>query len=352
VPLWQRTWQAGKRKISRRLGFLSDQIFYLDSAMKTPRSDVERLALYSPAVQLDFLSPVDLSPMHNFYQPRHVYGIGDATVDPLSGLVYDHAGVFIAESSSWLPSRQFYSWPKPFLKKHHHVLRGEYIFFPTNGYYHWLIEDLPVFLHSLAKAPGAKVLCSHLPAPYVKEVLASIANEVVFISRPTAVELLVLTAKTGGLGSPVAGLTPHPADIATLRQHFASALSTEPPSEKLYASRIGQSRSPSNEAALEARVREHGYRSFSGAGLTLRQQAAIFSRATRIVGVHGAGLANVIWCQRGVSLLELFAGSYLPSCYSALTSIRGGSYNRLIYCADDDNVVHSSALEKVAAGPE
>jgi len=179
----RRVLQAAKRRIVNRLGVISDQKFYLDSAIVRPRSDVERIMLHSEATDVEFLLPVDGSRVRNSYRPRFVYGVSHATIDPISNLVYDSAGQFIAESSSWLALRQLYSWPQPQVKVKSSVLRGEYIFLPSNSYYHWLIEDLPVFLRSLTVAPRVRVLLARNAASYVREITELIANEVASVAN-------------------------------------------------------------------------------------------------------------------------------------------------------------------------
>src|ERR1700682_4614977 len=68
--LARRVLQAAKRKIIYHLGFVSDQKFYLDSAIVRPRTDVERIMLYCDAVDIEFLLPVDGSKARNSYRPR------------------------------------------------------------------------------------------------------------------------------------------------------------------------------------------------------------------------------------------------------------------------------------------
>ena len=203
--LARRALQAAKRRIVYQLGFVSDQKFYLDSGIVRPRTDIERIMLYCDAVDIEFLLPLDGSKARNSYRPRFVYGLSDATIDPLSNLVYDSNGQFVAESSSWLALRQFYSWPQPKIRVPRSKLTGEFILLPTNGYYHWLIEDLPVFLKSLAIAPRAKVLLPRDAGSYVREVTRLIDNEIVLFGSPVRVERLVMTGKTAGMGSPLAG---------------------------------------------------------------------------------------------------------------------------------------------------
>jgi len=317
--------------------------------MVKPRSDVERIAVYSDAVEIEFLLPVDGSKARNSYRPRFVYGLKDATIDPISNLVYDSNGKFIAESSSWLALRQFYSWPQPTTRVRSSKMPGEFIFLPSNGYYHWLIEDLPVFLKSLAVAPSARVILSKTAPSYVLEVAKLIDNDIVFVSSPVSVERLIMTAKTGGVGSPLAGLTPHPADVAILRDFFAKYHEPRPSDRRLYLSRLGQKRSPANESALQLDFEKQGFVSFDGTRMSLLSQIALFSSARQLVGMHGAALANIVWAPEGVNVCEIFSSDYLPSCYSALTSIRYGCYTPLSYTPGRENMIDAATLERLSA---
>jgi hypothetical protein len=344
----RRVLQAAKRKIITHLGFVSDQKFYLDSGMARPRTDVERIMLYCNAVDIEFLLPVDGSKARNSYRPRFVYGLADATIDPISNLVYDSSGQFIAESSSWLALRQVYDWPRPKMRVPVSRLPGEFIFLPNNGYYHWLIEDLPVFLKSVAVAPKARVILSRRAAPYVREVAELIDNEIVFIDFPVRVERLVMTAKTAGMGNPLAGSTPHPADVTTLRDFFVKYRGPSPGDRKLYLSRVGQKRSPVNESALQLDMEKQGFVLFDGTGMSLLSQIALFSSASQLVGIHGAAFANIVWSPEGVDVCEIFSPDYMPCCYSALTAIRCGCYTPMFYTPGPENMIDGATLERLA----
>jgi capsular polysaccharide biosynthesis protein len=346
--LARRILQAAKRRTLVRLGMVSDQKFYLDSAIVQPRKDVERIMLHSDAVEIEFVLPVDGSRARNSYRPRFVYGLSDATIDPIPSLVYDSKGQYIAESSSWLQLRQFWDWPKPKIRVPRAGLTGEFIFLPSNNYYHWLIEDLPVFLRSLAAAPKARVIVPRSAAGYVREVAGLIDNEKVFIGSPTRVERLVMTAKTGGMGSPVAGLTPHPADVAILREFFGKYFESGSCYRKLCLSRVGQARSPRNERDLQSRLEKLGFTTFDGMGMSVCSQIALFSRARWLIGLHGAAFSNIVWASEGVEVCEIFSSGYLPSCYSALTAMRAGRYTSVSYTANANNNIDAETLERIA----
>lgn len=347
--LVRRMRQAAKRKILNRLGMVSDQKFYLDSAMVSPRTDVERIMLYCDAVDIEFLLPVDGSKARNSYRPRFVYGLTDATIDPVPNLVYDSTGQFVAESSSWLPLRQFYSWPQPKMRVPTSKLRGEFIFLPSNSYYHWLIEDLPVFLKSLAVSPRAQVILSRNAASYVREVAGLVDNDIVLVGSPVRVERLVMTAKTAGMGSPLAGLTPHPADVAVVREFFAKYREPHSCERKLYLSRVGRERSPTNERDLQLDLEKLGFVSFDGTGVSLLSQIALFSSVGQLIGMHGAAFANIVWASEGVEVCEIFSSGYMVGCYSALAAIRSGRYTPVSYAAGADNMIDTATMERLAA---
>jgi hypothetical protein len=347
--LARRALQAAKRRIIYKLGFVSDQKFYLDSGIVRPRTDVDRIMLHADAVDIEFVLPVDGSKARNFYRPRFVYGLSDATIDPISNLVYDARGQFIAESSSWLVLRQFYSWPQPSIRVPGSRLSGEFVFLPNNSYYHWLVEDLPVFLKSLAVTHRAKVLLPGNSAPYVREVAELIDNEIVLMDSPVRVERLVMTGKTGGMGSPLAGLTPHPSDVAILREFFAKHQEPAADERKLYLSRVGQKRSPVNEAALQLEMEKQGFARFDGTGMSLLAQVKLFSSARQLIGMHGAALSNIVWTPAGADVCEIFSSTYMPSCYSALTAIRGGHYTAVSYAPGPQNMIDPASFEQLVA---
>jgi len=346
--LARRALNTAKRKAVVRLGMVSDQKFYLDSGIVKPRQDVERIALHSDSVNIEYVLPVDGSRAMNTYRPRYVYGLVDATIDPVPNLVYDSNGQYIAESSSWLQLRQFWDWPQPKIGVPRTRLSGEFILLPSNGYYHWLIEDLPVFLKSLAVARKARVIMPNNAAPYVREFVGLIDNEILQIGSPVRVERLIMTGKTAGMGSPVAGLTPHPADVSILREFFRKFFEPGLCDRRLYLSRMGRGRSPANENELQSRMEKMGFEVFDGSDMSLRSQVALFSRASRVIGLHGAALSNIVWTPEGVDVCEIFSSGYMPSCYSALTAMRRGRYTPVSYVAGAENRIDTATLERLA----
>jgi len=66
-----------------------------------------------------------------------------------------------------------------------------------------------------------------------------------------------------------------------------------------------------------------GFEKFDGTGLSIREQANIFRSAQMIVAVHGAALTNLVFCEPGTKLLELFSWDYVNPCYRDLCHLAG-----------------------------
>lgn len=64
--------------------------------------------------------------------------------------------------------------------------------------------------------------------------------------------------------------------------------------------------------------------------LSVEAQARLFSEASVVAGVHGAGLANIAFCKPGTTVLELY-GAHLAPCYWAISALCGLRYANL-YC--------------------
>jgi hypothetical protein len=323
---------ALKRKLIQKAGLVSDQKYFLDSHFKEQRTkDVERVALYSDVCSVEYKQPINGNKVLNYYPPRYIYRLSEPIVDPISGLVYDSEGEFIAESSSWRPLRLLYSWPKPKVKTNIKKLKGEYLFLPNEGYFHWLLQDLPAFIGALEEYPDTPVLVFPETYSFVKAFLKSLPNEIIPITKLTKVESLIMVGKTAGQGNPLLGATLHPQDVQTVKNYFKKYISSsEEDKKKIYLSRVGYRRSPANEIELENKLKERGFEIFNAnSGLDLFQQVNLFAQAETIVAVHGAALANLVWCKEKIKVIELFPSAYIPACYSILSSCLNIDYKAI-----------------------
>jgi len=101
--------------------------------------------------------------------------------------------------------------------------------------------------------------------------------------------------------------------------------------EKIFVTRRDATkRGLENEAALEAMLITHGYRTVVLSELTVVQQIELFRSARYIVAPHGAGLTNLIFSRSGASLIELISEDYLNPCFFAVCAARGIEYTGVV----------------------
>ncbi len=68
---------------------------------------------------------------------------------------------------------------------------------------------------------------------------------------------------------------------------------------------------------------------------TVDEQIRLFAEAAVVVGPHGAGFTNLLWCQPGTKVLEFFYGGYTPPYFYYICQLLGLEYSRMV---DDKNV--------------
>lgn len=71
-----------------------------------------------------------------------------------------------------------------------------------------------------------------------------------------------------------------------------------------------------NLKSVEQTLSEYGYESYTLSEMPWMEQVQLFAGADRIVGVHGAGLVNMIYSSGNTSVVELFGRHVTPGYYS------------------------------------
>jgi hypothetical protein len=103
--------------------------------------------------------------------------------------------------------------------------------------------------------------------------------------------------------------------------------------DKIYLKR-GRSRgrrlTTANARQVEAVVKAFGYRIVDADSMSIQEQRKLFANAAYVIGLHGAGLTNLLF-RAGASLhlTELFPGSFYPPHYFWLCNELGFTYDAL-----------------------
>lgn len=72
------------------------------------------------------------------------------------------------------------------------------------------------------------------------------------------------------------------------------------------------------------------------AKMSVAEQAELFNEAEIVVGAHGAGLSNVVFCQPGTKVLEFFPEKYVRHAYYDICNQCGLEYHYLLCPCDGD----------------
>jgi capsular polysaccharide biosynthesis protein len=120
-------------------------------------------------------------------------------------------------------------------------------------------------------------------------------------------------------------------EIEALAQHFLQRSSYRHGNDdgtKIYVSRVGSSRSLDFEQELEEYLEAKGFITLRADGLSdIYQNAEIFAQARTVIGPHGAGLANIVFCAQGTKVIEIATHNWWNSSFSSVAQL-----NELAHC--------------------
>lgn len=206
----------------------------------------------------------------------------------------------------------------------------------TDVYFHWMFDVLPrLELIRLAKISFSDIdyfIFSSYHRPFQIETLKEldISPKKVITNR----EYVHLRAEK--LLLPSWGGTPGQMPYWVcqfLRDKFLNSCVAESSNKKrrIYISRANAThRKITNEVELMQVLEPLGFVSVQLETLSVKEQAHLFSSAEMIVAAHGAGLSNLVFCQPGTQVVELFSPNYVEIHYWALSHQLGLDYYYLI----------------------
>jgi len=120
---------------------------------------------------------------------------------------------------------------------------------------------------------------------------------------------------------------PNRADILALRKYVLALVPpAKGPRKRIYISRAGRRRIV-NEPEVITLLQTYGFTIIIDKPRSVIEQVRIYQNAEFIIGPHGASFSNIIWCQRGTHLFELFAPTYYPGFFRYLAHELGVGYS-------------------------
>lgn len=209
------------------------------------------------------------------------------------------------------------------------------------GYFHWFTDALP---RLMAVESFMDNHCILLPAdfktcPYIVASLDLLNVPVKFFDKKRRLNVgeLILpgyTAKTGNYNKEF---------IQKVRRKFTSS-KTVHAGKRIYISRNNAAkRKVLNEAEVIATVKEYGFEICIFEEMSFLQQVHLMQETDILLGIHGAGLTNMLFMPERGKILELRNQSDARNnCYFSLASVLGHSYYYLVGQGDspDTHVVN------------
>lgn len=272
------------------------------------------------------------------FERRNLYLLKDVVVSPQSGMVWLENKI-VEESVGSL--RRIMDWGEllhePLLPVTELPLEDPVLVCHPASYFHWLMEVLPSALLALASFPALKILTHEQCPGYLMQGLTAILGpkvleRVVTSPGPVRVERLVLPQY------PAKSEFVHPQVLKLLRGEVTAKLLGEGApqagvgsGEVFYISRRkGKKRRLAGEDLLEERLNARGVTVLHCEEMTLKEQVRTFQGARMVIGTHGAGLSNLIWCEGPCRVVEIFPRNYILDCFAWLSFSLGFDYHHVI----------------------
>ena len=236
--------------------------------------------------------------------------------------------------------------------------------FSTGGYYHWITEILPRLWMAKEYIPETQFAIPDYfftKWPFSKEFfdLLQVKNFLVLDTyHKYLVEQLVLPTRPGDpfFRQPI----PVEQGISWLKE-AALAKSSKKLGERLYISRTKANyRKVLNEAEIYPVLEKYGFQVIYSEDYSLSEQISICNNAKILMGLHGAGLTNMVFLPPGSKVIEIRPAKeyHMYNCFFTLTPHTHCEYNYILcdYAPvalpndkrlDDHSVIVSAAeLEK------
>ena len=202
----------------------------------------------------------------------------------------------------------------------------------ADNYYHWMFDILPRFEILQKSGLTADYYVINSTNRFQKESLQVLNIPIERIFNPTksthieADELIVPS-----LLGPAFRMTPQPQACKYLRSTFLPRVKAQKAHRALYITRDdARNRCVINEAEVKAEVTSLGFEVVSLSNVPVLQQVELFSEANIVVGPHGAGFTNAVFCPPDAVLIEFIPKKPWIDCYERLARFVGMRYDSIV----------------------
>ena len=213
------------------------------------------------------------------------------------------------------------------------------------NYYHWVTEALPVMLDQVKDREVDLMIPPDGNKYYTESLeLLNFRNIVSIEGRYN------VWAKEFETFSWNPGIHVHPWMIRNFTEYIRDIVTpANPPVKKIYVSRQkAPKRKISNYMEVERLIEESGFRTIYCEELTFAEQVALFHSCDIVLGVHGAGLTNIMFMKPGSKVIEFIyedQSNSLQTHFCRLSDILQHEYQYLFCKPSGSDDAHLSDIQ-------
>ncbi len=201
--------------------------------------------------------------------------------------------------------------------------------FAHGNYYHWLTQAIPAIDTAVRRNDGRGIRLALPPQnDFQRDSIALLGQA--GIRRMTIEpgrQYALHEAEYSEFLNGSASFNANPRATETFARLRAAVPVRRTPRERIYVARTDAPvRRMRNEHQLIESLRARGFRIVAPGSLAFAEQAALFRHASFVVGPHGAGLSNIVFCEPGTLVYELVPALYRNSCFTVLADQGGLRY--------------------------
>jgi hypothetical protein len=137
---------------------------------------------------------------------------------------------------------------------------------------------------------------------------------------------------------------PNLSDIQSLKRHIEKKFKpVKTESNRIYISRSCK-RHIINEADLIIMLKKFDFVIIEDKERSITEQISIYQNASFILGPHGASFSNIIFCEPGTHLFELFSPNYMPDFFVYLAGLMDMKYSAFCSGEADKRITYLDGL--------
>jgi len=214
----------------------------------------------------------------------------------------------------------------------------------SNGYFHWMLDALPRLFTAIQNQPSTKVILPHQfkNQDYISASLKALGvNDIQFMKPNTYYwfrRILFQThlAPTGNY---------HDETVRHMRDRLLEnlPLNNSTKGERIYISRAkAKRRRVINEHELIPILKKHQFSIIHFEDYNWAEQMAFCANAKIMIGLHGAGLTNMLFMNKNTKVLELRRENDAHNnCYFALASALNIQYYYQLCKTNSEDTLHA-----------